>query len=88
MASNGKVQNNRHGERGIVYQTDVIKFLDVNDSQIFKTEIDTEHRASYFQLMEERLHMELWDRNGIWLNKFVGYLSIPILDIVSGSVKQ
>jgi len=40
--------NNYHGDFGIIYQTDVINFLEPNDSKFFKVEIDTEFRASYF----------------------------------------
>ena len=49
---------------------------------------ETEYRGSYFQLMEERLHIEAWDKNTFLLNRFIGYASIPMIDIVSGSFKQ
>jgi hypothetical protein len=42
----------RTGEMGIIYQTDLIKYLEPNDSKVFIRRIDTEFRASYFQLME------------------------------------
>ena len=87
-ASNGKILNNTHGELGTVYQTDVLKFLEPNDTKFFEVEIDTEVRASYFQLMQERLHIELWDKEGIWLNKFVGYSSLPFIELATGSFKQ
>eukprot|EP00347_Sterkiella_histriomuscorum_P007723 403347806 len=86
--ANGKEQNNSLGEYGIIYQTDVLKFLEPNDSKFFTVEIDTELRASYFQLMQERLHIELWDKETGWLNKFLGYVSIPFIEIATGQFKQ
>jgi hypothetical protein len=73
---------------GIIYSTCALKFLEPADSRLFPDfEINTEFRASYFTLMEQRLHIEVWDKESIWLNKFLGYASIPLIDIISGSVK-
>jgi hypothetical protein len=38
--------------------------------------------------MEERFHIELWDKESAWLNKFIGYASFPLIEIASGSFKQ
>jgi hypothetical protein len=41
--------------------------------------------------MQERLHMELWvtgSSSGLFLNQFIGYQSIPLIDIANGSFKQ
>lgn len=39
--------------------------------------------------MEERLHIELWiSEGGLYINKFIGYASIPLIEIVNGSFKQ
>jgi hypothetical protein len=37
---------------------------------------------------QERLHIEVWDYESFFLNKFVGYCSIPLIDIVDGSMIQ
>lgn len=42
------------------------------------------YTASYFQLESERLHIELWDSEGFYLNNFMAYNSIPLIDIVDG----
>jgi len=66
----------------------VLRFLEAGQSRLFKTVIDTEFRASYFQLQEQRLHIEVWDKENFWLNRFLGYMSIPLIDIVNGSFRQ
>ncbi len=54
-----------NGERGITYQTDVLRLVNPNESgNFFKIKIKTEYRASYFQLMQEHLHLELWNSGG------------------------
>ena len=62
--------------------------MEKEESKVFETEIGTEFRASYFQLMEQRLHIELWDKERVWLNKFLGYASIPLINIVEGNFRQ
>ena len=55
------------------------------------TEIETEYRASYFELMQQRLHLEVWARGGasnLFLNEFIGYASIPLMDVANGCFKQ
>jgi hypothetical protein len=44
---------------GTVYKTDVLKYLDKNESRMFNINVDTEIRASFFTIMEERLHIEV-----------------------------
>lgn len=43
--------------------------------------------SSYFQLESERLHVELWDKQGFYLNTFLAYNSIPLIDIVDGPMQ-
>ena len=66
----------------------MLKFVEPGDSKFFQMDIDTELRASYFQLMQQRLHIELWDKETGWLNKFLGYVSIPFIEIATGQFKQ
>jgi hypothetical protein len=44
--------------------------------------------ASYFQLEQERLHIEVWDSEQYQLNKFLAYNSIPLIDIIDGPMQQ
>lgn len=87
----GAVQYIEYGERGITYQTEVLRLVEPNDNgKYFATEIVTEFRASYFELMQQRLHIELWSCGGTLgfsLNEFVGYASIPLALIADGPFK-
>jgi len=66
--------------------TDVAKFLEGNQSRIYEREINTVYIASYFKLESERLHVEVWDSEGFFLNKFMSYNSLPLIDIVDGTM--
>ena len=46
------------------------------------------YEASYFQLMEEHLHIEVWNSGGFFsLNTFLGYESLRLLDVASGPIQ-
>ena len=72
------------GDLGIVHSTDVINFVEGSEFRLFDNVIQTIYMASYFQLESERLHIEVWDKEGFYLNKFLAYNSIPLMDIVDG----
>ena len=38
--------------------------------------------------MEEHAHIEVWDKNGFFLNTFLGYESLLLLDVAGGNVRQ
>ena len=59
-----------YGELGKVHTTDVIKFLEGDQSRIFTREIETIYDATFFELESSRLHIELWDAEGFYLNAF------------------
>ncbi len=77
------------GEKGIVYQTDMLKIVEPNENnRIFETQIISEYRASYFDLMQQNLHIELWNSVGpLFLNRFLGYASIPLIEVANGKFK-
>ena len=50
------------GELGIVHSTDVVNFVESNESRQYENIIETIYMASYFKLESERLHVELWDK--------------------------
>ena len=76
------------GDLGIIHSTDVIKFLEGNQSAFFEKEILTVYTASYFQLESERLHVEVWDSENFYLNEFMSYNSIPLVDIIDGPMQH
>ena len=39
-------------------------------------------------LEAERLHVQVWDSEGFYLNKFMSYNSIPLFDIVDGPMQH
>lgn len=39
-------------------------------------------------LEAERLHVQVWDSEGFYLNKFMSYNSIPLIDIVDGPMQH
>lgn len=55
---------------------------------MFEREITTVYTASYFQLETERLHIEVWDMENFYLNRFMAYNSIPLADIVDGPMQH
>jgi hypothetical protein len=60
-----------------------------DNGRIFATEVATEYRASYFEVMQQRLHVELWESGGAsGLNTFVGLASVPLLEVVTGPFRQ
>lgn len=75
------------GEMGIVHTTDVAKFVEGNDYRLYDNLIETIYQASYFQLERERLHVEVWDAEGFFLNQFLSYNSMPLIDIIDGPMQ-
>ena len=71
---------------GIMHTTDVVKFLEPGQSRFYQRNIKTIYSASYFQLEQERLHIQVWDLQSYALNSFIAYNSLPLIDIVDGSM--
>jgi hypothetical protein len=55
---------------------------------MYERVISTVYTASFFQMETERLHVEVWDSEGFYLNQFLSYNSIPLLDIVDGPMQH
>lgn len=68
--------------------TDVANFLEGGQAQLFERVIETNYTASYFQLETERLHVEVWDAEGFYMNKWMAYNSIPLIDIIDGPMQH
>jgi len=73
---------------GLEYKSNVIKDLNDKESGLFTTSIVTEFRATYYEIMRNRVHFEIWTWNNWGLNKFLAIKSLPILDIVNGSINR
>lgn len=76
------------GELGIIHMTDVANFLEGGQAQLFERVIETNYTATYFQLETERLHVEVWDAEGFYMNKWMAYNSIPLIDIIDGPMQH
>ena len=54
----------------------------------YETRIECVLFASYFMLMEQHLHIELWSHEGRFtLNKFIGYDSLRLVDAADGKME-
>ena len=73
---------------GIIHITDQLSFIEGGQSDIFTYEVDTIYTASLFQLECERLHIEVWDTETFYFNKFMSYNTIPLVDIVDGPMSH
>lgn len=76
------------GDKGISQMTEQIPYLDGNSKQAFQTRIEVTFTASYFELMEQHLHIELWNSSRFFLNTYIGYESLNLLGIAGGSIAQ
>lgn len=76
------------GTKGVVQMTDMISYLDSGASGTFESKIEAMIYASYFQMMEQHFHIEVWDTNSFTLNSYLGYESIPLIDIAQGNINQ
>ena len=38
--------------------------------------------------MEQHLHIEVWNSSGLFLNTFIGYESLKMIDVAQGSINQ
>ena len=61
--------------------TEKIGYLDGNAKANFESRIEVTFTASYFELMEQHLHIEAWNSSSYFLNTYIGYESINLLKI-------
>ena len=82
------------GKRGYSDKTEVLENVNIqqDDGQGGKTPfsktIDIEMRMSYSQINKQKLMIELWEHNNIWMNEIHSYITIPLIDIVNGNCNQ
>ena len=68
--------------------TDVLHKLENDSDGLFQHNQMSEIVASYFMLEEQHLHIEVWEANKLYFNTYIGYESLRLYDIATGSVTQ
>ena len=78
-----KVQN---GERGYSDKTEVVENVDVQEKRPYNKIIETEMRMSYSMVEGQKLMVEVWDYNSMWMNTIIGYSTMHLEEIVNGDM--
>lgn len=76
------------GEIGMVFKSDVLQEMINGDRRTFQCELEAEFRASYAQIEQEIMHVELWNYQTCGINILKGIESKPLLEIVKGDVNM
>lgn len=74
------------GERGYADKTEVQENVDLQEKRPFDKIIETEMRMSYSMVEAQKLMVEAWDYNSIWMNTIIGYSTMPLIEIISGDM--
>jgi len=82
----GRSHKKPTGKRGFSDKTEVLINLDALEKRGFDKIIGTEMRMSYSMINAQKLMVELWDYNGVWSNKIMGYATENLIDIVNGNI--
>jgi hypothetical protein len=80
----GKTYKVPKGKRGYVEKTEVIQNIDLEIRSPFEKIIDIEMRMTYSMMSKQKLMVEVWDYNSIWMNNIKAYITKPLIDIVNG----
>lgn len=86
--TDGSTVRDEVGDMGAVFKTNVISNLNERESQDFTTHIYTEYRCTYYEVMRNRLHFEIWTWNKWLLNRFMAIKSIPLIEVCNGSINK
>lgn len=73
------------GTRGYSDKTEVQENVDKLERRPFDKVIDIEMRMSYSMINKQKIMVEVWDYNTIWMNKIQAYSTMQLMDIVSGN---
>jgi hypothetical protein len=84
----GGVAKEEKGEMGDVFKSNVIKNLNDKESGLFTAHISTEFRGTYYEIIRNRLHFEIWTWNTYGLNTFLALKSLSLHDVVTGSINR
>ena len=86
--TNNTISKTEEGEMGMVFKSNVIKDINERETKEFTTHITTEFRATYFEIMRNRLHFEIWTCNNWELNRFLAIKSLLLENVVTGSFNR
>jgi hypothetical protein len=76
------------GSRGFSDKTEVLTNVDKLMKAAFDKTIDIEMRMSYSMINSQKMMIELWDYNTIWMNSIKGYETVPLINIVNGDINM
>lgn len=73
------------GKRGFADKTEILGDVDKLERRPFDKVIDIEMRMSYSMVSNQKLMIELWDYNSIWMNTIKCYSTLNLIEIVDGN---
>lgn len=73
------------GKRGYADKTEVQQNVDKLERRPFDKIVDIEIRMSYSMINHQKMMIELWDYNTVFMNTIKGYITTPLLDVVDGN---
>ena len=85
-SKSGKTFKVPRGKRGYADKTEILKNIDKLNKEPFDKIIDVEMRMSYSMVNNQKMMIELWDYNTVWMNTIKGYTTIPLITIANGNV--
>jgi len=74
------------GMRGFADKTEVLRNVDALERKPFDRIITTEVRMSYSMINSQKMMVELWDYNTLWMNTIMGYSTVNLIDVVNGNM--
>lgn len=74
-----------NGTRGYADKTEISKNVDKLERRPFDKVIDIEMRMSYSMISKQKMMVELWDYNSIWMNTIKAYTTVDLMEIVNGN---
>ncbi len=82
----GDTKKQAEGERGFSEKTEVIENIEPLNRAPFDKNIELEMRMSYAMINAQKLMIEVWDHNSMWMNTILGYTTIGLIDVVDGDI--
>lgn len=74
------------GSRGYADKTEIQENVDMLERRPFDKIIDIEMRMSYSMVTKQKMMVELWDYNSIWMNTIKAYTTYDLIEVVNGNV--
>jgi hypothetical protein len=76
------------GTLGYAVKTEVIPNIEYRKTRDFKVNIRHEYQGSYFNLLEQKLRIDIWDREKWGINNYMARTEVPLLELASGNIDQ